>query len=178
MANAKVEQGWRVRSTRAADTIARAATIAPLIIRLPVGIVILAHGIQKLMGLGATAGGMEAMGFAPGMFWAVLGGLVETLGGAGLLFGLLTRLAALLVFGMQLIAMLVVHLPNGFFMGGPKGDGIEYNLVLLGALGALIVLGSGTVGVDAAIRRGGRLETTRRVHTGERVDKGETTLPS
>lgn len=101
------------------------------------------------------------MGFAPGIFWAVIGGLVETLGGAALLAGLFTRLAALVLFLMQLVAMLVVHLPNGFFMGAEKGPGIELNLALLGGLGALLILGSGPTGVDAGIRRKNRLETRR-----------------
>lgn len=171
MAKATVDRMHRSRSVQMADTMARAATIAPLVIRVPFGVIFLAHGIQKFMGLGAAAAGMEAMGFAPGMFWAVLGALVETLCGAGLLLGLFTRLCALVVGGMQLVAMLVVHLPKGFFMGGPKGDGIEFNLALLGGLVALVILGSGAVGIDAALRQKNRLETRRRTQEG-------TTLPS
>lgn len=160
MAKATVDH-LRSRSSRFADTLSRAAGFAPLVIRLPFGVIFLAHGLQKLMGLGGAAAGMEAMGFAPGIFWAVIGGLVETLGGAALLAGLFTRLAALVLFLMQLVAMLVVHLPNGFFMGAEKGPGIELNLALLGGLGALLILGSGPTGVDAGIRRKNRLETRR-----------------
>lgn len=166
MAEAHAERGgFQVRSRTAAWALERAYVVAPLVLRLTVGPMLLAHGLQKLFGLSAAAQGMDAMGFSPGMFFAVVGGLIEAVGGAALILGFFTRLGAFANFVMQLVAMLVVHLPNGFFLnmsGAPNvGHGIEFNLVNLGALGALIVLGGGAISLDHAMHRKGRLETHR-----------------
>jgi putative oxidoreductase len=158
MAEAHAERGgFHVRSRTAAWALERAYVVAPLVLRLTVGPMLLAHGLQKLFGLSAAAQGMEAMGFSPGMAFAVVGALIETLGGAALILGFFTRLAAFAAFVMQLVALLVVHLPNGFFMP----NGFEYNLVILGSLGALIVLGGGAISLDHALHRKERLETHR-----------------
>jgi putative oxidoreductase len=92
-------------------------------------------------------------------------GLVEAVGGAALIAGFFTRFAALANFVVQLVAMLVVHVPNGFFLNwtgeAGKGHGFEFNLVNLGALAALLVLGGGAISVDHAMHRKGKLETHR-----------------
>lgn len=150
---------------RAIDrAIAGTAALAPLLMRLTIGTVMLVHGVAKWANFGAAASGMEAMGFSPGGFWALVGGIIETLGGAGLLLGFFTRWCAFVIFCEQLVAMLLVHLPNGFFLAsqpGQGGNGIEYSLVNLGVLSALFILGSGPIGIDPAIRRRKRLETHR-----------------
>jgi putative oxidoreductase len=93
------------------------------------------------------------MGFAPGYLWAPVAGAIELLGGIALILGLLTRPAALLLLAEQLVALLVVHLPHGFFLKPTGPDGFEYNLVLVGTFLALVFLGSGKIGLDEEIRR-------------------------
>ena len=47
------------------------------------------------------------------------------------------------------IAIWKVHYPNGFFLNGPgRGDGVEFTLVLLGALVCLMLTGAGALSVD------------------------------
>lgn len=127
----------------------RAAAFAPLALRLSLGAVFLAHGFQKLLGLGAAAAAFESMGFSPGLLWAPFTAALETLGGLALVLGLFTRIAALLLLLSQIVAAIAVHLPNGFFLP----TGVEFNVALIGGLLALLFLGSGKIGVDEEVRR-------------------------
>jgi putative oxidoreductase len=115
-----------------------------------VGLVFFVHGFQKLftMGFGGVAGFLGALGVpAPGLF-AVIVTLVEFLGGLALTLGLFTRVAAVLVAIDMLVAILTVHLPNGFFT---NNNGYEFLLVLLAASIGLAVAGAGEAALDKAI---------------------------
>ena len=74
--------------------------VLPLL-RAGLGIILLAHGCQKLfgmfggMGLNANAALFQRLGYSPGMFWGTLVGCTETIGGILLVIGLFTRPAAL-----------------------------------------------------------------------------------
>ncbi len=120
------------------------------VLRIVVGIVFLVHGLQKLlvMGFGGVAGFFGSLGVpAPGLF-AVLVTLVEVLGGLALIVGLLTRLAAILLALDMLVAILTVHLPNGFFV---NNGGYEFPLVLLASCVALAVAGAGEAALDGLL---------------------------
>src|SRR5205085_8099803 len=90
----------------------RPMDVGMLILRLVVGALFIGHGTQKLFGwfqghgLEGTAGFMESLGYRPGKRYAALGGLAEAGGGALLVLGLLTPLAAALIVGMMLNAIL------------------------------------------------------------------------
>jgi putative oxidoreductase len=115
------------------------------VLRVVVGIVFLAHGFQKLflMGFGGIAEMFGGLGIpAPGLF-AVIVTLVEFLGGLALIVGLFTRIAAILLAGDMLVAILTVHLPHGFFITNG-----ELALVLLAANVALAVAGPGEAALD------------------------------
>jgi putative oxidoreductase len=118
------------------------------VLRVVVGIVFLVHGGQKLfMGFGGVAGFLGSLGVpAPGLF-AVIVTLVELLGGLALIVGLLTRVVAVLLAGDMLVAILTVHLTNGFFAAN---NGYEFPLVLLAASVALAVAGPGEAALDRA----------------------------
>ena len=131
----------------------------PLVLRVALGLVMMGHGSQKLFGafggggLSQTAGFFGQIGIVPGYFWAVVVAVVETFGGLLVLIGLLTRVAGLLIAITMFVAMVWVHLPNGFFL---SNRGIEYTLVLFAAALALVLTGPGTPSVDALLKRQGR----------------------
>src|SRR5690606_1993229 len=104
---------------------------APLALRLTLGPMLLAHGIQKLLGLGAAGAGFEQMGFSPGLLWATVVMLAETLGGVALILGFFTRVGAFVNLVSQVVAMLVVHAPQGFFVT-PERIGMEFTFVNTG----------------------------------------------
>ena len=127
------------------------AGTAALILRAPIGIILAAHGGQKLFawfggyGLEGTAQWMNSIGMTPGYLMAILAGSAEFFGGLALLLGLLTRPAAVIAAFTMLVAIVSVHLSNGLFMAN---NGYEYALTLFVALVALTVQGGGRLSLD------------------------------
>jgi putative oxidoreductase len=121
------------------------------ILRVVVGIVYLAHGWQKLFGMGfhGVAGFFGGAGIPLPFVSAVIVTLVEFLGGIALIIGLFTRWAAALNGFDMIVAILVVHLKNGFI----KPGGFEHPLTLLAACIALVWLGPGAASVDGALAK-------------------------
>ncbi len=121
------------------------------VLRLAVGVVFLMHGGQKLfvMGFAGVAAFIGSLGIPAPALAAPLVTLVELLGGLALVLGLYARWAGALLAMDMLVAILVVHLPNGFFL--PKG--FEFALTLLAANLALVLLGSGEASVDGLLQR-------------------------
>jgi putative oxidoreductase len=121
-------------------------------LRIVIGVVFVAHGTQKLFQLGihGVAGFFGAAGIPLPLISATLVTLVEFLGGIALILGLLTRWAAALNAFDMVVAILVVHLKNGFF---DQSHGVEYPLTLLAACILLAVVGPGAGSVDGALAR-------------------------
>lgn len=130
------------------------AGTAALILRVPVGLILMAHGAQKLFGwfggngLAGTAGWLSSMGMEPGLLMAILAGGAEFFGGLALVLGLLTRPAALVAAFTMLVAIFSVHINNGLFVAD---GGYEYALTLMVALLALAVQGGGYLSMDNAL---------------------------
>ncbi|AGP48863.1 DoxX family protein [Psychrobacter sp. G] len=130
------------------------AGAAALILRVPVGLILAAHGAQKLFGwfggngLAGTAGWLSSMGMEPGFLMAILAGSAEFFGGLALVLGLLTRPAALVAAFTMLVAIFSVHIGNGLFAAD---GGYEYALTLMVALLALAVQGGGYLSMDNAL---------------------------
>ena len=129
------------------------------IIRLVLGVVFLAHGSQKMLGWFGGYGFKATMGFftqtmhIPAAF-AFLAIAAEFFGGLGLLLGLLSRVAAFGIAATMLVAIFMVHWPNGLFMnwsGQQKGEGIEYHLLVLAMTVALMIRGAGAFSFDRTI---------------------------
>jgi putative oxidoreductase len=122
-------------------------------LRVMVGVVLITHGLQKLLifGVGGTAGVLAHFGIPVPMVSAVLSIGAETLGGLALILGLFTRpAAAILAFNMA-VAVFVVHLKGGFFLPA----GFEYALTLLVANVALALTGAGAFALDNVVHSAG-----------------------
>ena len=130
------------------------AGFAALVLRVPIGLILAAHGAQKLFawfggyGLEGTGQWMASIGLEPGYLMALMAGSAEFFGGLALALGLLTRPAALLTAFTMLIAIFSVHIDNGLFM---SNNGYEYALTLLVAAVALAIQGGGRFSVDALL---------------------------
>jgi len=124
---------------------------APLVLRVPVGVIFAAHGAQKLFGwfggygLQATGEWMASIGLVPGGLMALLAGGAEFFGGLALLLGMLVRPFALALAVTMGVAIFAVHIGNGLFMAN---DGYEFALALLAVSVALAVSGAGRVSID------------------------------
>ncbi|MCK7595828.1 DoxX family protein [Microbulbifer sp. CAU 1566] len=127
------------------------AGLGALALRVPVGIILAAHGAQKLFGwfggygLEGTGQWMASIGLEPGYLMAMLAGSAEFFGGLALVLGLLTRPAAAVSAVTMLVAIFSAHISNGFFL---TNNGYEYALALFGATLALAIQGGGTLAVD------------------------------
>jgi putative oxidoreductase len=133
-------------------------SLSLLLVRLPLGIVMLAHGLQKTLGLFGGPGFSGTMGMftSQGMpaLLAFLVILSESLGSLGLIVGFLTRVAAFGCASVMLGAIGMVHWQNGFFMnwfGKQPGEGFEYHLLVLGMALALLIGGGGRASVDRSL---------------------------
>ena len=130
-----------------------------LIIRVMLGIVMFPHGAQKLFGLFGGYGFSGSMGFFTDKmhipaFFAFLAIMAEGLGSMGLIIGFLTRVAAFGILCNMIVAIWMVHWPNGFFMnwfGTQKGEGFEYHLLAIAICLSLLISGGGKWSVDRAI---------------------------
>ena len=118
------------------------------------------HGAQNTFGWFGGHGFRGTMayftksGFPPAL--TLLAVMAEFLGPLGLAIGLLTRVAALGIAAVMLVAILAVHRQHGFFMNWSAtqaGEGVEYHLLALGLALALIVSGAGAWSIDALIAR-------------------------
>jgi putative oxidoreductase len=126
---------------------------AALLLRVALGVVMLAHGWNHLFGPGGvegTARWFGSMGLRPAKMHALMSGWTELGAGAGLLLGVFTVFQCAAVVGVMAVALVIAHRNNGFFIFKP-GQGWEYVAVLaLGAV-ALAALGPGQVSLDEAM---------------------------
>src|ERR1700735_195415 len=127
--------------------------LGPPLLRLVVGGYFSGHGTQKLFGwfgghgLDATAGMFESLGLRPGKRHATAAGIAEAGGGAALVPGAATPLAASVLVATMITAIHRVHLPNGPWV---TDQGYEYNLVLIAAVLSLAETGPGSPSIDSA----------------------------
>src|SRR6266853_913116 len=128
-------------------------------VRIVLGVVFFAHGAQKALGWFGGAGLQTTVRVfrehlripAP---LALLSVAAEFLGGLGLIVGLLSRIAALGIAVVIIVALLAVHGKFGFFMnwfGEKKGHGIEYHVLVLALALIVIVKGAGAFSLDQVL---------------------------
>lgn len=120
--------------------------LALLVLRLGLGIMFVAHGLQAAFGMFAGpgikgfSGFLAGMGFSPAIAWAYVGAYTELIGGLFVVLGILPRISALLLLVFIVVAAYKVHLSKGFFM---QSGGFEYNLIISCICVALIICGAG-----------------------------------
>ena len=115
------------------------------ILRVPLGMIFLAHGWPKLFGgIELTTSVVMSVEVPLPMLFAWTLALLETLGGILLVVGYLVKPAALLLIPHILTGIFLVHLPNGFYVIGPGREGIEFSLMLMAGLFALLFVGAGS----------------------------------
>jgi putative oxidoreductase len=125
-------------------------TVALLLVRVVVGGTMMLHGYNHWRGGGkipGTARWFTGLGLRYGVLQAWLSVVTELGAGFLLVIGLLTPLACAAVISVMLIAGLLAHRRNGFFV---FRDGYEYVLVLTAVSVLLAVAGSGRLSVDDA----------------------------
>ncbi|MEU2738364.1 DoxX family protein [Streptomyces sp. NPDC007095] len=123
---------------------------ALLLVRVVLGIVMIAHGLNHWRGGGrieGTARWFTGLGLRSGTLQAWMSVVTEVGAGALLIAGLLTPLACAAVISVMLVAGVLAHRPNGFFV---FKEGYEYVLVLAVVSLALAVLGPGRLSADHA----------------------------
>ncbi|WP_324730852.1 DoxX family protein [Pseudomonas paeninsulae] len=136
------------------SVVATQAGYGLTILRIIAGLTFAAHGAQKLFGwfggygLVGVGQWMESIGLAPGYLMALLAGSAEFVGGLALIIGLLARPAAAVLAVTMLVAIVTVHMANGFFM---SNNGYEFALALMVISLAVLVEGAGKLSLDKQI---------------------------
>jgi putative oxidoreductase len=123
---------------------------ALLVMRVAIGVTMMLHGFNHWRGGGKIAGTarwFSGLGLRYGTLQAWMSVVTELGAGLLLIAGLATPLACAAVISVMLVAGLLAHRKNGFFV---FRDGYEYVLVLSVASLALATLGPGSVSVDDA----------------------------
>jgi len=127
-------------------------------LRVVAGSVMLTHGAQKALGIFGGPGYAGAMTMFGKMGipapLAALAICTEFFGSLFLIAGLLGRIAALGVIVDMLVAVAMVHLPNGFFMnwaGTQRGEGFEYHILYIALAAPVMVGGAGAWSLDRRI---------------------------
>lgn len=131
--------------------VALCRTFQPVMLslfRIVVGLVLLQYGLSKLFGFRAPAPGGSAF---PGQ--AVFSGVLETVAGVLLVLGFFTRTAAFVMAGYMEVAYFWIHQPRDFF---PARNGGNLSILFCFCFLDLTTAGSGLIGLDRVLGRGGK----------------------
>ncbi len=123
-----------------------------LVVRLVVGLLMAAHGSQKLLGwfgghgLAGTGMFLESIGFRPGRLFATVASVTEVVSGILVALGLLGPVGPALMLSVMIVAAVSVHWKNGVFA---QTNGIELALFYGTVALALALIGFGSYSLDA-----------------------------
>jgi putative oxidoreductase len=129
------------------------------VIRITIGLILFPHGAQKLTGWFGGYGFTGTMNFftnTVGLPWLIglLVIIIEFFGSISLIVGFGTRIWAALVIILMTGIIITSHLQNGFFMnwfGNQKGEGFEFDLLVIGLALAATIEGAGKYSLDARL---------------------------
>ncbi len=132
---------------------AQGAGFAPLILRVMAGIVMAAHGWQKLQGGPANFGSqaLANLGVPLPVFMGYVVTFVEFIGGILLIVGLISRVAALILAIEMVFTTLLVKINVGFIAPPGSGAGAELDLILLAAFLTILLVGPGRLSLDELV---------------------------
>ncbi len=125
-----------------------------LLARVVFGLVMAAHGSQKMFGwfggygLAGTGGFFESLGFRPGRLFAAVAAGTEIAAGLLVAAGLFGPLGPALIISVMIVAVAAIHWPNGLFA---QNNGIEVPLLYATAAAAIALIGNGAFSLDAAL---------------------------
>ena len=120
--------------------------VALLVLRIALGIVFIAHGLQKTFGtfggpgIKGTSDMLMSLGITPSLLWAWVDALGELIGGLFVISGAFPRIGAVLIASSMLVAIFKVHLSKGFFI---MQGGFEYAFLALMVSVSIIIAGGG-----------------------------------
>ncbi len=130
-----------------------------LITRLTLGLVLLPHGAQKMLGLFGGYGfssTLETLTKQMQLPWVIafLVIIIEFFGAISLIFGFLNRIWSLAIIFLFLGIIFTAQIEHGFFMnwfGIQKGEGYEYSLLIIGLAMSILINGAGKFSIDSLI---------------------------
>lgn len=115
-----------------------------LVLRVSLGVIFLAHGLQKISGFEGTVKFFASIGLPVALVYVVT--TIETIGGACLILGLFTRAAASGIIMVMLGAISTLKFGKGFL------NGYEFDVSLLAMAVALVLSGSNTLSLGNLFR--------------------------
>ncbi len=121
------------------------ASLAPLPIRIIMGIAFITHGLPKLGNIEGTKGFFASVGIPPEL--ALPLALLEVTGGIALILGIATRIASMLFVVEMAGAIIMVNAASVFIAGG----GYELDLLLISIAISLLISGPGRMSVEKDI---------------------------
>jgi putative oxidoreductase len=137
------------------------SNINSFIARLFLGLILLPHGAQKLLGLFGGYGFTGTMGFFTGTLHlpyivGLLVIIIEFFGALSMVLGFATRFWSISIICIFIGMIATTHIDNGFFMnwfGNQKGEGFEYHLLVLGLALITLISGGGKFSVDTLFNK-------------------------
>lgn len=135
-----------------AATLSRYDDLGKLVLRLALGLILLLHGIAKLVGgIGFVTGALQKLGLPEAIGYLVYVG--EVIAPLLILFGLWTRLGALIIAGNMIVAVLLVHTAQFFALNATGGWQLELQGMFFFAAVALVLLGAGRYSIGGRAGR-------------------------
>lgn len=127
--------------------------LALLIVRIVTGVIFIFHGYQKLqMGFEGVSRFLMSLSFPSSQLFAYVLTLTELLGGIFLVLGFLSRLWALLLSFVMIVAIATVKIKIGLIAPlNQPGVGMELDLALLAGLLSILLQGPGKYSVDLSL---------------------------
>ena len=131
----------------------RLQPLALVVMRVVLGVIMVAHGYHKVFG--GLAQGSHMVGSMGLPAWlGYVAAFTELIGGLMILAGFFTRPAAFALCIDLVVAIWKVHWRNGL-MGSPDHAGFEFPLALAALAVGLIFFGAGPISIDHVLRGGG-----------------------
>jgi len=125
-----------------------------LVARLVFGLIMSAHGAQKLFGwfggygLSATSNFLAQLGFRPARLFAAVASVAEIVAGLLIAFGLFGPVGPALMLSVMIVAGITVHWSKGFFAAA---NGIELPLLYATVGVVLAFTGPGLFSLDTVL---------------------------